>query len=579
MADFKAPPRTSFVTNFLESLLRDRGQIALVACAVLVAAIYIAVTFDPAFLTGHGTFWANPRGPWLVDSKDTVENIDILDYQVGYLGFLKTDWHLPIFFVPNLGAPAGTNIIFVDATPIVALLGKLASGWIGHPINPYGYWIAGCFVLSAVFATLFVIELGQRSLLAAIAASILALSAPTLLHRFGHLPLLAHFVVIGALLLYLLDRHAEPRWKPTLRWAGWLGLAILINMYLFVMAAAIYAASLLRRIALDRPHWRAALREPLIIGCALALVTAAAGHFGRGTRTGYPGAPGFGQFSMNLASPFWPQRSGLFSGFDPIIDATGGQYEGFSYFGMGSILLIFAAVVLNRGHFRQMIVAHRQLFGVLICLTAFAVSHRVFLGSTKLLDLDFSWQFNALIGVFRSSGRMFWPMLYAVMLGSLVIVLRRLPPGPKAAFVVACCVLQLADTEPLRSRMTTLSRLDVPTLLDRAEWQERMMRSAAVRVDPPIMCFGPREFGIANMELQLAAMATERPINSVYNPRLKIDCTADAASARTGPWRDDTLYVFLAGEPRGVPVGWMPTGLACQPFKLGIWCLGPKPGL
>ena len=160
------------------------------------------MTFDLAFLLGVGPFWANPLGPWLLDTADTLNNIDALNLQIGYVAFLHAGWHLPLFFVRELGAPSGTNVILLDVIPAVALLGKIISSLAGFPINPYGFWVAACFILSAVSATLLVIETGQRSLLAAAAASVLVITAPPLLHRFGHLSLLSHFGVIGALYLY-----------------------------------------------------------------------------------------------------------------------------------------------------------------------------------------------------------------------------------------------------------------------------------------------------------------------------------------------------------------------------------------
>ncbi len=576
MLDSFAPPRRSLVSRLVDSLDRERTTIFLLICSVLVSATYLATIFEPEYILGHGPFWDNPRGPWLMDSADIDESADILDAQIGYLGFLATPWHVPVFFVPNLGAPSGTNIIFLDSVPVAALLGKLASGLAGNQLNPYGVWVAACFVLSAVCAVLLVIELGQRSLLAAAAASVLALSAPTLLHRFGHLALMGHFVVIGALLLYFVDRRAALSWKLTARWAGWLSLAILVNLYLFVMAGCVYFASVLRREALTPGRVGPFVRERLTIVGVLVLVTVLAGHFGKGTGNGITTGSGFGIFSMNLASPFWPQRSGLFPDMAAIVDATGGQYEGFNYFGAGALLLIGAAVLLNLRRLRGHIIAHRHLFLVLAGLAAFAVSHRVFLGDIKLLDLDFSSRLDAAAGMFRSSGRMFWPVLYAAMLLGLVLVLRRLPAGPRAGFVAGCCLLQLADTEPLRDRLAMLTRRDVPHLLDQAAWRTRMLRAAGVRVDPPALCSGSSNFAIANMELQSLAMATHRPINSVYNPRLRIDCAAEAAVARSGPWRDDTLYVLLAGGPTGVPPGWSPPLLSCKTFRLGIWCLGPK---
>jgi hypothetical protein len=102
-------------------------------------------------------------------------------------------------------------------------------------------------------ACLLVAETGQRSLLAAIAATILASSVPPLLHRFGHLPLMAHFLVIGALWLYLRDHRAGSSPGRMATWTAWLCLALLINPYLFAMTAAVYAATWLRRFDIERP--------------------------------------------------------------------------------------------------------------------------------------------------------------------------------------------------------------------------------------------------------------------------------------------------------------------------------------
>jgi hypothetical protein len=304
---------------------------------------------------------------------------------------------------------------------------------------------------------------------------------------------------------------------------------------------------------------------------------------------------------MNLASPFWPQRSGLLRGFDPIVDATGGQYEGFNYLGVGGLLIVMAAIMLEGRRMAALLARHRML--VLVCAGAavFALSYRVFLFDTKLLDvadllrLMHAWRPRAvpapmpagqhdassvtgvlaLLAVFRSSGRMFWIVWYAAVLFGLAIVLRRLAPGPAVAFVTAYCLLQLIDTNPLRARQAMLIRSDPPALLDTAAWEARMRTAERVHVDPTYVCGGERHW-LPNMELQRAAVRVGRPINSVYNPRLSEDCADSARMARNGPWEPGTLYVFLDGPPEGVADRWRPSGLACWRFSEGLWCLGPK---
>ena len=84
-------------------LTAARNRFILIGCAVTIATIYVLVTFDRSFLFGIGPFWANPIGPWLMDSTDTMTSGDLLDVLVGYRAFLHSGWHVPLFFVRDLG--------------------------------------------------------------------------------------------------------------------------------------------------------------------------------------------------------------------------------------------------------------------------------------------------------------------------------------------------------------------------------------------------------------------------------------------------------------------------------------------
>jgi hypothetical protein len=560
------------IARFLE---RERAPLLLVACGVMIAVCYVLATFDIPFLLGSGPFWANPRGPWLMDPNDSIDSIDVLTTRIAYIAFVHAPWGVPLFFVPDLGTPTGSSVILVDAVPIVALLGKSLTRVTGLTTNPYGLWVAACFVLVALFAVLLLIEFRQRTLLAAIAASLLAISMPVLLYRFGHLSLLGQFIVVGALWLYARDARtgAGSAWRRLGWWAGWLCLAALLHGYLFAMAAAIYVATVVRRIDTEQSSVRDALREPVLVACSVAALLAVAGHFGKGTGTS-PSGGGFGYFSMNLLSPVWPQRSGLFPGFYGLLTGPDGQYEGFNYLGAGVLLLVVIAVVMSWRSLPRKIHRHSILLVTFLYLTMFAVSNVGFIGSYQLFHVPLPSGLEFMAGIFRSSGRMFWPCAYALALFGLALVLRYLAPGWKTVVVLGCCVLQLIDSNPLRARITALTRREVPTQLDLPLWEARMLRAERVRVAPAFGCGGYTLY-IAQIELQLAAVTTQRPTNIVNNPRLQDDCSAGALRATQGPWDEHTLYVFFQADGvENVPAGWRPPDLACEPFDRGFWCLG-----
>jgi hypothetical protein len=555
------------------TLRRPRPLWLLLIGAAILAAGYTAITFDADFIRGTATFWNNPQGPWLADSTDTENNIDILSSLSGYYAYAQGPWRFPVFLIPGIAPPEGTSGIFLDVIPIVALVGKLLTAATGVLINPYGVWIAISFIGSAVAASLLLALAGERNWLGTLLASLLALSAPPLLHRFGHLVLLGQFILIFALALYVCAPRLRPR-TALWTWLLLLGTALLIGVYFFAMCGTIYLASWLDRLVLRPASVAARWAEPIAIGLVLLVVMVVAGHIGRGTAS--PFAKGFGYYSMNLAAPFWPQRSGLLPGFWPIIDATGGQYEGFAYFGAGGLLLLAVAGVSSWRTIAGYIATHRGLALVFAGLVVLALSNRIYLFGHLLLDYSFSWRVDQILGTFRSSGRFFLPVYYAALLGAGVLVLRRLPPSASLFVVLVAGGLQLIDTEPLRARMAALSHRDVPWALLRADWMPRAERAKAVFVVPSFNCAGKFGAGI-NMDIAMLTSLAKRPTNTVYNPRGRTDCAAEAATATQGPWRDDTLYILLSGFATSAPAGFTPPPLHCERFAQGTWCLGKAP--
>lgn len=506
-----------------------------------------------------------------MDPDDRIESVDVLVMRVAYLAFLQTPWHWPLFFVPGLGAPLGTNVTFLDIIPIVALTGKVIATLTGVVVNPYGVWVAACFVMPPVLATGLLRALGQTSMLAAFSGSLLAVSMPCLLYRFGHMSLLGQFIIIGALWRYVCDLRT-PRSRRCAAWLFWLCLAVLVHPYLLAMTAAIYAAALLRRFPAER---QVTLLEPGIAALSLAAMLLLCGYIGASGVTS-SSASGFGYFSMNLLSPLWPQRSGLFPGFYALVTGRAGQYEGFNYLGMGVILLLGTAAVVTRRADPGLLRRHRTLLIVLLGLTLFALSNVVFAGKWLVFFLPLPEPLLYAAGIFRSSGRMFWPCAYALALFGLALVLRHMRPGWKSVVVLGCCMLQFLDTTPLRARITTLTQSRRPMVLDQAEWQVRMRNADQVHVTPSFGC-GRLALDAVELELQMAAVIAGRPINVVYNPRLVNDCPAEAQAAIQGPWDIRTLYVFLrASDKETVPPDWRPPDLACQAFPEGFWCLGAE---
>ena len=131
---------------------------------------------------------------------------------------------------------------------------------------------------------------------------------------------------------------------------------------------------------------------------------------------------------MNLLSPLIPQDSGLFPDAGGVIDATGGQYEGFNYLGLGLLLASLLILPAEVSWLRQNLKRHIALFVAFAALTAFAISHRVFAGHWLLVRVTATSLCRAGPRNIPGSGRFFWPIVYAQMAIIIILGFRRAQP-------------------------------------------------------------------------------------------------------------------------------------------------------
>jgi hypothetical protein len=416
----------------------------LLVLAAAVGAVWAASLFDWGFVTGRHAFWQFPEGT-IAGSPD-----DMAQVLVGYLYYLQSPWHLPLFHVSALGMPTGTNVMYLDVVPIVALVGKVVYSLTGATINLYGVYLFLCCVLPGVMMTLVLIAARIRYALAAIIAAVFANATPALLWRWGHVALMAQFLLIGALALYVFSlRRCIWRWLLA-AWIFYLILTYLIDQFLFVMVGIVWFCTVIQR----RINGLATTREAFGAGVlTIALVTtviAFAGQFGGGSPL--PFSRGYGYYSMNLLSPIFPQDSGLFPKLGGLIDATGGQYEGFNYLGLGLLLASLVVLSAEISWLRRNLRRHASLLVAFAGLTALAISHRVFAGHWLLFELPVPHYLVEALGIFRSSGRLFWLAGYAQMAIVIVLGFRRAQPV-MVLCLVGAAILQLFDVQPLREQI------------------------------------------------------------------------------------------------------------------------------
>ena len=478
-------------------------------------------TFPVPVLWGDGAFWLSPHG-FVIGSW-----ADMGTALAGYTAYAQADWQWPPFHVASLGGTAGTDIIFLDSTPLLSLAGRVLFRLTGRVIPLYGAWAGLSMIGMALASAALVRALGARSAVAAVAAALIGVSMPALLARWGHLSLMGQWLIPLALAAYV-GLHRRARLSFGRAWAvvtGLSALALLIHPYLFFMVVAVLETAPLQAAYTRRMPVRTALG---VVAASLAPLIVLMGAMGYFTMDSLEPARGFGSFSTNLLSPFLPQMSGLLPGPDFILQGTAGQYEGFAYLGAGLLLLIF---MTGRGLAALRWTAHPFLLAVVLGFTLLAVSNRVYAAEMRLFTLPLPDAALRWLGVVRASGRFIWLPLYLTA-GLVVALAARFP---RAGLVLLLAGgLQWADAAPLRARVRAGMLRPEPVPLDAAALAEALQQVDGVLLDPPWLCIRdkPEWFFRVGMQVQLAASRAGRTTNTVYAARGRADCGLPSGRAR-----------------------------------------------
>lgn len=507
----------------LAGLWRD-GRLAYWAAAV--AGIALALWIVPLSIMLGG-------GP-LTAASDS----DVAQHIVGQRYFIADSWHWPLLVARQLGVPDGTNIGLTDSIPAMAMLARLLRDLVPGALPPGGdfviLWLAVAYAAQPVAAVFALRGLGERGVLAGCVAALVAMSWHALFLRVGHPALSGHFLVLLALGLYW--RMCRGQRPAAVAVPPLLALTLLIHPYLLLMAAAVVAAAPLT-LLLRRDHaWRMAA---LGVGSGAVVVTALAVALGYTSALAPSGL--FGVVSMNLLSPVYPWLSTLFRTYGGYaIDATGAQYDGSQYLGAGGLLLAAAALAqLVRERFRPL-ARHGGLLACAVVLTLIALSNRVYLGHHLLWKLG---KAPAWLEQFQASGRLFWPVGYAIVLGSIALIARQPWRRPALALLVVAAGVQAVDMSFIRQSVHDRMRAPYAWQPETAALRDLAASHQRLTLLPEWGCGSAAGFHPLFMDMLLVGSERVMPVNTMNQSRMvRAPACGEAGYA---PLADGELRVFM----------------------------------
>jgi hypothetical protein len=480
-------------------------------------------------------FWIFPVDLMLAKhSRDLAVSGDVAQHIAGQRYFISDGWHWPLLRTTLLNMPDGLNIAFTDSIPLLALPAKLLRTFLPTSFHTIYLWLGLAYTLQPLAAVYALRSAGERRLVPAIVIAVIAISMPAFLYRINHAALCGHFLILLALGVYF--QICSGRTCAIFGYTtGLLVISLLVHPYLMAMVAAVLVAAPISLLVRRDRTWR---RATVGLLAALTITGLTAEMLGYG---GTVPLSGFGVFSMNLLSPFYPDHSALLPGFSRSPDATGGQYEGYNYLGLGVLLLMVCCVLLPAvgRPVPIFLPVHAGLVSVCLGLTLLAMSNRGYVGHYELYNLG---PVPSLIGQFRGSGRLFWPVGYVIMIGTVLMMARWGRPALGATALVVAAGLQFADARLLRD-------LNHNSMHTRPDWTINTVRLRPLLASHqrlnifPVLGCGV-DAGFPGL-LQLLLLASEYsiPINMMHVAR-----TTEAPScgqANTYPLQAGELRIYL----------------------------------
>ena len=271
-------------------------------------------------------------------NRDWLMFGDAAQHYLGWEFFRHTpllQW--PIGANYPLGMELSSSIVFTDSIPIAAYIAKLFNPILPATFQYLGIWIWLCFVLQALFAQRFLKFFLSNKANVYLGACFAVLSPPLiyrLVHAgYGHIALASHWLILASFCLYL--RHG----RNDLRWSLLIALCWLIQAYFAPMVAAIWIASLVKRLFIDGERF-SLLKSGGFVVITSFIVMWASGYFMIGSN--------FNPDGWNYVFR-WQPLSLVDSGAD---GSTGwsrllrnraqlvGETEAFSFLGTGVIFLM-----------------------------------------------------------------------------------------------------------------------------------------------------------------------------------------------------------------------------------------------
>ena len=475
---------------------------------------------------------------------------DLSQHYLGWEFFRHDEWRFPYIGMTNRAAyPLETSVIFTDSIPIMAVFFKIFNSILPQNFQYFGIWGALCFGLQGYFSTK-IFNLLNIKKSATFFGNIVLILSPIVIYRmYMHTALAAHWLVLLSLYLFLKhDMEYTKYWRISLEW--WIIGALVAGIHLYFLPMCFFFVAGYVVLSMKEDGKLSAKNILPLITYVLSVFmnTWILGGFSSKADTG---ATGLGECNLNLNAFFNPRG---FSRIIPTLGGTEGQHEGFTYLGLGLLIISLISILLmifrcikhksiNKLNFQEIV-----LSAIAVGSTLFAIATVYMWGDKELFTIPIPEKIAELWAVFRATGRYIWILWYLIAIYGIKIVSNMELTVKEHSYTIGLLILGLCTCIQIFDLSNVLTSRHKGYTSDVAyEYTEQDFWNALVEYrNFEHLCVSYR-VGIIGDFMELGAIAIKYDLTSnVFYFAREIDGIWDNIEAiQREDAEADTIYVFL----------------------------------
>lgn len=345
---------------------------------------------------------------------------DLGQHYYGWELFRISDWFVYPGLMNSAAYPYEVSVIFTDSIPLVAVLVKWFLNGMNVRIQYFGIWELLCFFLQGFFGAKLIKEHTDNKCMQLIGAMLFVLMPCMLRRVFYHVALSSQFLILIGMLL--LENARKYSLKKSVIYWGILGfLCAGIHIYFIAICGLVFVGAFIY----DAFDGIKGIIKGLLSGVAFVGFSILCVFMLGGMVSGMDkGAPGVGYYSLNFIS-FIMADDGWSKLLPPVRYYNEGQYEGFVYLGLGTIIIVLLSLcssmflLLKKRNYNM-----ENLPWVIVLLLSLITASGgiISFGEKAIFEPKLSQSVEQIWSVVRASGRLGWVSVYIILLFAFVSI-------------------------------------------------------------------------------------------------------------------------------------------------------------